>query len=75
MDRILEIDSDDDNEQAPNMNLEEEIARIENVNLNNVKRGMFVSGWDDPDDLIEEDQHPEGRFQVLNRLSFNRCIF
>ena len=25
-----------------------------------VPKGMFVSGWDDPDDLIEEDPNPTG---------------
>lgn len=26
----------------------------------NVKPGMFVSGWEDPDDLVYEDQNPDG---------------
>lgn len=26
-----------------------------------VQRGMFVSGWDDPDDLIEEDENPQSK--------------
>jgi ankyrin repeat protein len=30
----------------------------------NIKPGMFVSGWDDPDDLIEEDKNPT---QTLER--------
>lgn len=29
----------------------------------NVKPGMFVSGWDDPDDLIEEDTNPEATIE------------
>ncbi|XP_058451544.1 ankyrin repeat domain-containing protein 49 [Malaya genurostris] len=28
-------------------------------------KGMFVSGWDDPDDLIEEDKNPEASLERL----------
>lgn len=69
MDRIKEEGSDTDEDAQvesgyPNLNLEEEIAKIENINLNNVKRGMFVSGWDDPDELIIEDKNPEGTYEA-----------
>lgn len=39
--------------------VEEAIAKYENINLPDVKRGMFVSGWDDPNDSVDEDAEPE----------------
>lgn len=31
--------------------------------MSKVPRGMFVSGWDDPDDLIEEDKDPKATLE------------
>lgn len=42
-------------------NIEDAIAKFEHINVPNVKRGMFVSGWEDPDDSVEEDENPEGK--------------
>lgn len=47
-------------------NVEDAIAKFEHINIPDVKRGMFVSGWDDPDDSVEEDENPEGK--SLNSL-------
>lgn len=41
-------------------NLDDAIAKFENIQIPNVKRGMFVSGWEDPDDSVDEDEDPEG---------------
>lgn len=41
-------------------NLDDAIAKFENIKIPNVKRGMFVSGWEDPDDSVDEDEDPEG---------------
>lgn len=43
-------------------NLDDAIAKFENIKIPNVKRGMFVSGWEDPDDSVDEDEDPEGNF-------------
>ena len=53
---------------------EEEMDTLEalEAKMSKVPRGMFVSGWDDPDDLIEEDKEPNGMqthfccFEILN---------
>ncbi|XP_059617352.1 ankyrin repeat domain-containing protein 49 [Phlebotomus argentipes] len=34
------------------------LVDFEKMQVPNIQRGMFVSGWDDPDDLIEEDKSP-----------------
>lgn len=44
--------------------VEEAIAKYENINLPDVKRGMFVSGWDDPNDSVDEDADPEGNLII-----------
>uniref|UniRef100_A0A182J4C9 Uncharacterized protein n=1 Tax=Anopheles atroparvus TaxID=41427 RepID=A0A182J4C9_ANOAO len=31
--------------------------------MSKVQRGMFVSGWDDPDDLVEEDKDPQATLE------------
>lgn len=41
-------------------NIDDAIAKFENIKIPNVKRGMFVSGWEDPDDSVDEDEDPEG---------------
>ncbi|XP_049283393.1 ankyrin repeat domain-containing protein 49 [Anopheles funestus] len=43
---------------------EEEMDTLEalEAKMSKVPRGMFVSGWDDPDDLIEEDKDPKASF-------------
>lgn len=50
-------------------NLEDAIAKFENIQIPNVKRGMFVSGWDDPDDSVEEDENPEGTYKPCSSVS------
>ncbi|XP_053665182.1 ankyrin repeat domain-containing protein 49 [Anopheles marshallii] len=43
---------------------DEEMDTLEalEAKMSKVPRGMFVSGWDDPDDLIEEDKDPKASF-------------
>lgn len=36
----------------------------EQIRNANVKPGMFVSGWDDPDELIVEDNNPDGKIPI-----------
>lgn len=44
----------------------DEIETLEDLEekMRNTPKGMFVSGWDDSDDLIEEDQDPKGKILV-----------
>lgn len=52
---MSEISSDDD-----------EKRQIRAEDMPDIKRGMFVSGWDDPDnDLgIETDENPHGKLKL-----------
>ncbi|XP_058815621.1 ankyrin repeat domain-containing protein 49 [Topomyia yanbarensis] len=45
----------------------EEIETLEDLEekMRKTPRGMFVSGWDDPDDLIEEDKDPTASLERL----------
>ncbi|KXJ70873.1 hypothetical protein RP20_CCG022249 [Aedes albopictus] len=45
----------------------DEIETLEDLEekLRKTPRGMFTSGWDDADDLIEEDQNPEASLERL----------
>lgn len=49
----------------------EEIETLEDLEekMSKTPRGMFVSGWDDPDDLVEEDKNPQGEFELLGCVS------
>lgn len=40
---------------------EEEIDQLEQIRNANVKPGMFVSGWEDPNDEVYEVQNPHGK--------------
>ncbi|XP_053696099.1 ankyrin repeat domain-containing protein 49 [Sabethes cyaneus] len=46
---------------------QDEIDTLEDLEekMRNTPRGMFVSGWDDPDDLIEEDKDPKASLERL----------
>ncbi|XP_055547631.1 ankyrin repeat domain-containing protein 49 [Wyeomyia smithii] len=46
---------------------QEEIETLEDLEekMRNTPRGMFVSGWEDPDDLIEEDKDPKASLERL----------
>lgn len=35
------------------------------IQKSNVKPGMFVSGWEDPDDEVEEDPDPQGNLSTI----------
>lgn len=41
---------------------DESIDQLEQFQNANVRPGMFVSGWEDPDDEIAEEQNPRGNF-------------
>uniref|UniRef100_A0A1B0DND8 Fetal globin-inducing factor n=1 Tax=Phlebotomus papatasi TaxID=29031 RepID=A0A1B0DND8_PHLPP len=45
-------------DDSPSSDEEDALVDFEKLQVPNVQRGMFVSGWDDPDDLIEEDKTP-----------------
>lgn len=45
--------------------VEDAISKFEKIKVPECKRGMFVSGWDDPDDLVEEDTNPEASDERL----------
>lgn len=40
---------------------DDSLSQLEKIRNADVKPGMFVSGWDDPDDLITEDKNPHGK--------------
>ncbi|CAD7086086.1 unnamed protein product [Hermetia illucens] len=40
------------------MESDDEMSQYEKMCSANVKPGMFVSGWDDPADLVQEDKNP-----------------
>ncbi|XP_055592901.1 ankyrin repeat domain-containing protein 49 [Uranotaenia lowii] len=46
---------------------EEEIDTLEALTekMRNTPKGMFVSGWEDPNDLVEEDKTPEASLERL----------
>jgi len=48
------MSSDSENDDA--------IVDFDKMKIPDVKPGMFVSGWDDPDDCIEEDPNPHGKY-------------
>jgi ankyrin repeat domain-containing protein 49 len=35
------------------------VAELNNIDINKVKPDMFVSGWEDPNDDVNEDQNPQ----------------
>lgn len=41
---------------------DDSIDQIEQFRNANVKPGMFVSGWEDPNDEVFEDKNPHGKF-------------
>lgn len=41
----------------------EEDDQWERIQKADVKPGMFVSGWEDPNDEVDEDQDPHGMYQ------------
>ncbi|KAL1396799.1 hypothetical protein pipiens_010256 [Culex pipiens pipiens] len=45
----------------------DEIETLEDLEekMSKTPRGMFVSGWDDPDDLVEEDTDPQASLERL----------
>ncbi|XP_065081217.1 ankyrin repeat domain-containing protein 49 [Ochlerotatus camptorhynchus] len=45
----------------------DEIETLEDLEekMRNTPKGMFVSGWDDPDELIEEDNDPKASLERL----------
>lgn len=46
---------------------ENELDKLQNkMEKAKIKRGMFVSGWEDPDDSIEEVENPRGKNIYLN---------
>lgn len=47
------MDSDSDNDS---------INQLEEFRRANVKPGMFVSGWEDPNDELSEDKEPNCKF-------------
>lgn len=55
------MDSDSDNDS---------LDQLEEFRKANVKPGMFVSGWEDPNDEIAEDKEPHCEFpEVLVNIS------
>ncbi|XP_055852598.1 ankyrin repeat domain-containing protein 49 [Episyrphus balteatus] len=44
---------------------DEEKSQMEKLQYADVKPGMFVSGWDDENDLIEEDKNPQASLERL----------
>lgn len=40
---------------------DDSLNQLEKIRNADVKPGMFVSGWEDPDDLITEDKNPHGK--------------
>lgn len=44
---------------------DESIDQLEKFRCANVKPGMFVSGWEDPNDEIFEEKNPRGK-QIMN---------
>lgn len=51
------------------MESDDEMSQYEKMCSANVKPGMFVSGWDDPADLVQEDKNPHGKYV---RIIFQR---
>lgn len=43
----------------------EEDDQWERIQKADVKPGMFVSGWEDPNDEVEEDTDPHGKLIVI----------
>lgn len=48
---------------------EEEIDQLEAFRNANIKPGMFVSGWDDPQDEVFEEKNPHGRLKMKLNLN------
>lgn len=44
-----------------NYDSDEEMSQLEKLQYQNIPKGMFVSGWDDADDNIEEEKNPTGK--------------
>ncbi|XP_067625624.1 ankyrin repeat domain-containing protein 49 [Eurosta solidaginis] len=44
---------------------DEEQSQIEKLRYAKVPRGMFVSGWDDADELIQEDKNPQASLERM----------
>lgn len=52
---------------------DESIDQLEQFRNANVKPGMFVSGWEDPNDEVFEEKNPRGkqfRFIVIGSSDF-----
>lgn len=44
---------------------DDSLSQLEKIRNADVRPDMFVSGWDDPDELIEEDANPHGNIWLL----------
>lgn len=44
-----------------NYDSDEEMSQLDKLQYQNIPKGMFVSGWDDADDNIEEEKNPTGK--------------
>lgn len=47
---------------------------FQSLNIDKIKSKKFVSGWDDTDDLIDEDEHPHGKFYIYKNYSYFQFV-
>lgn len=41
---------------------DDSVSQLEKLKYADVKPGMFVSGWEDPNDIVYEEPNPHGKF-------------
>lgn len=51
--RIEKMENDSDSDES--------IDQLEKLRFANVRPGMFVSGWEDPNDEVFEEKNPRGK--------------
>lgn len=76
MDFVGQVQMSDDEEDEKDLfnpaNMVKIQKEIQRQKANEETRGMFVSGWDDDDQGIEEEKHPHGNNDsTLSALHYN----
>lgn len=56
--------------KAEDSDSDESIDQLEKLRFADVKPGMFVSGWEDPNDEVFEDKNPRGKRNSKQKVAF-----
>ena len=58
----------DDFKNQINADSDEDVDQLQYLRDGSVKPGMFVSGWEDPNDAVDEDTNPTGKINSIYNI-------